>query len=598
MLDGFEDILSDDTFDEYPVDAKTFVESNEFLGFPPLSSKQMLLLEAMTQIYRPETLYEVYDEDYADWLASLDVREIIGMLGKGSGKNHTTIIAVCYVVYKLLCLRDPAAYYGKPPGDAIHILNVAVNAKQAENTFFRPLVERIKTIRWFDNKFTDKRGEIRFIKNVTAYSGHSEREAWEGYNLIMVVLDEIAAFLTEQEASTSNQRANTAQALYNMYEASVTSRFPDCGKLILLSFPRFASDFINSRYEEVALEKAVQWYEHEFVINKKLPEGTPGNKFTVKWFEEEITAYREDRVLAMRAPSFRVNPRRKIEDYKKGLMSNPIDTLSRFFCNPPEAVDSFFRDKQKVEAAFKDLRAPFYENWEFTEQFKPQDGVNYYMHVDLAQKSDRAAIAIAHVEDWVEVGSDTYKTVEPIIKVDAVRWWTPSPQNPVNFSDVKDFIFAVQRRGFNVQVVSFDRWAGSAALQVELESAGMNVEKLSVDRRVYNDLQLLIYEQRLDGYNVPLLVEELLGLRVNDKGKVDHTYSGSNDLADALAGAAHLAASNEEKPRDMEIGVHDLDDSLVGDVKPDKPKPKRKQVEQEKEMPADVKDFLSSMEII
>lgn len=593
------DVFEDDIFEEIPVDAKTFVESPKWLNFPPLSDKQMLLLEAMTQIYYPETLYEIYDKDYADYLAALDVKEIVGMLGKGSGKNHTTIIAVCYVVYKLLCLRDPASYYGKPPGDSIHLLNVATNAKQAEQTFFRPLVDRVKKISWFDNKYTTKQGEIRFDKNITAYSGHSEREAWEGYNLILVVLDEIAAFLTEQEATGNNQRANTAQALYDMYDASVTSRFPDCGKLILLSFPRFASDFINSRYEKVAMEKAVQWYEHEFIVNKKLPEGTPGNTFKVKWFEEEITAYREDRVLAMRAPSFRVNPRRKIEDYKKGLMANPIDTLSRFFCNPPEAVDSFFRDKAKVSAAFKSMRAPFYENWEFTEQFKPDPKINYYMHVDLAQKSDRAAIAIAHVDDWVEVGSDTYKTVEPIIKVDAVRWWTPSARNPVNFADVKDFIFAVQRKGFNIQVISFDRWAGSAALQVELESAGMNVEKLSVDRKVYNDLQLLIYEQRLDGYNIPLLEEELLGLRVNDKGKVDHTYSGSNDLADAVAGAAHLAASNEEKPRDVEIRIHELDDSLINDTRSERPKTKKRgEIEEPKEMPEELRSWIEAMEVI
>jgi hypothetical protein len=601
LFSELEDILSDDIFEEIPVDAKTFVESPEYLGFPPLSDRQYLLLEGMTQIYRKETLYEVYDKEYADYLSKFDIREVIGMLGKGSGKNHTTIIAVCRVVYLLLCLRDPAAYYGKPPGDSIHILNVAVNAKQAQNTFFKPLLARIKMIRWFDGKYESKQGEISFDKNITAYSGHSEREAWEGYNLIMVVLDEIAAFLTEAEASSRSSRSATAQGLYDMYEASVTSRFPDVGKLILLSFPRFASDFISHRYEQVSLEKAVQWYEHEFVVNEDLPLETPGNKFTIKWFEEEITTYREDRVMAMRSPSFRVNPSRKIEDYKKGLMTNPVDTLSRFFCNPPESVDSFFRDREKLEYAFKDMKAPFFENWEFTEQLKPRSDVNYYMHVDLAQKNDRAAIAMTHVEEWVEVGSGSYKTIEPIVKLDALRWWTPSPQNPVNFKDVKEYIFAVQRRGFNIQVISFDRWAGSAALQVELEAAGMNVEVLSADRKVYNDLQLLIYEQRLKAYNIPLLIEELMGLRVTDKGKVDHTYSGSNDLADALAGAVHLSAANEQPPRDIEIQVHNLDESLIHSVEAERPEPKKRKTIEESNtvaMPVDLSDWLDSLESI
>ena len=40
-------------------------------------------------------------------------------------------------MYKLLCLKDPAVYFGKPPGDAIDIINVAVNAQQAKNVFFK-----------------------------------------------------------------------------------------------------------------------------------------------------------------------------------------------------------------------------------------------------------------------------------------------------------------------------------------------------------------------------------------------------------------------------------------------------------------------------
>ncbi len=33
----------------------------------------------------------------------------------------------------LVCLKDPARYFGKPAGDAIDIINVAINAQQAKN---------------------------------------------------------------------------------------------------------------------------------------------------------------------------------------------------------------------------------------------------------------------------------------------------------------------------------------------------------------------------------------------------------------------------------------------------------------------------------
>jgi hypothetical protein len=39
-----------------PVDAKTFVESPDYLGQPPLSDIQYDIVEAMSQIYRKEDL--------------------------------------------------------------------------------------------------------------------------------------------------------------------------------------------------------------------------------------------------------------------------------------------------------------------------------------------------------------------------------------------------------------------------------------------------------------------------------------------------------------------------------------------------------------
>jgi len=50
---------------------------------------------------------------------------------------------------------------------------------------------------------------------------------------MVVVLDEISGFALE--STTGHDQAKTAQSIYDMYRASVSSRFPDFGKLILLS---------------------------------------------------------------------------------------------------------------------------------------------------------------------------------------------------------------------------------------------------------------------------------------------------------------------------------------------------------------------------
>jgi hypothetical protein len=52
MFSDFFEALKNENFEEVPVDAKTFVEGEDFLGQPPLSDIQYDIVEAMSQIYR------------------------------------------------------------------------------------------------------------------------------------------------------------------------------------------------------------------------------------------------------------------------------------------------------------------------------------------------------------------------------------------------------------------------------------------------------------------------------------------------------------------------------------------------------------------
>ena len=138
MFNDFLEALQDNNFEEIPVDAKTFVESVDYLGQPPLSDRQYDIVEAMSQIYKKEDLLNIMgDVEGARYYAKYTKNEVILQLGKGSGKDFTSTVACAYIVYKLLCLKDPARYFGKPSGDAIDIINIAINAQQAKNVFFK-----------------------------------------------------------------------------------------------------------------------------------------------------------------------------------------------------------------------------------------------------------------------------------------------------------------------------------------------------------------------------------------------------------------------------------------------------------------------------
>ena len=188
MFNEFFEVLKNNNFDEIPVDAKTFVESPEYLGQPPLSDVQYDIVEAMSQIYKLEDLIEIMgDTEGRRYYKKYTKNEVILQLGKGSGKDFTSTVACAYIVYKLLCLKDPARYFGKPSGDAIDIINVAINAQQAKNVFFKGFKTKIERSPWFAGKYDAKVDYIEFDKSITVYSGHSERESHEGLNLLMAL---------------------------------------------------------------------------------------------------------------------------------------------------------------------------------------------------------------------------------------------------------------------------------------------------------------------------------------------------------------------------------------------------------------------------
>src|SRR6476620_624634 len=171
---------SNEDFEEEPVKIEEFVQSDKYLGLPPLSEYQYQLVKALTQIYRYDTLVTLYGEKYAAERWRQTYNEIIMQLGKGSGKDYCSTIGVAYIVYLLLCLRDPAPYFGKSSGNNIDIINIAINADQAQRVFFENFKELIEKCDWFNGKYDPTQNAMKFIKNINVYSGHSEREAFEG----------------------------------------------------------------------------------------------------------------------------------------------------------------------------------------------------------------------------------------------------------------------------------------------------------------------------------------------------------------------------------------------------------------------------------
>jgi hypothetical protein len=591
MFNDFLEVLKENHFVETPVDVKTFVQSPDYLGQPLLSDIQYEIVEAMSQIYRKEDLIEIMgDVEGSRHFAKYTKNELILQLGKGSGKDFISTVACAYVVYKLLCLKDPATYYGKPAGDAIDIINVAVNAQQAKNVFFKGFKTKIEKSPWFAGKYNAKADSVEFDKAITVYSGHSERESHEGLNLLMAVLDEISGFVSE--VASGNEQGKTADNIYKAFRGSVDSRFPDLGKVVLLSFPRYQGDFISQRYESVIADKETIERTHTFIMNEDLPHTDPGNQFQISWDEDNILQYKIPRVYAFKRPTWEVNPTRKIEDFKLAFYTDLGDAMMRFACMPTYSSDAFFKQIDKVEKCMN-TRNPVDSFRRFDETFVPDPEKTYYIHADLAQKHDKCAVAIAHVDKWVNIQViKDYEQVAPIVVVDAVAWWEPRAEGPVNLSEVKQWIMNLRRQGFNIGMVSFDRWQ-SFDIQNELQAVGIRTETVSVAKKHYEDLAMMIYEERVSIPRIPILLEEMSELKIMKGNRVDHPRKKSKDLADAVTGAVFGAISHTPKNNNTEIEVHTWSTSARLAEKD------RGVVELDnRKMPDDVRDFLDGFNLI
>jgi len=515
----FDRLLKQEELEEEPVSIQTFVQDKKYLGLPPLSQIQLEIVRHSTQIFKESTLHKLMgEEEGSAYYQKYTDNEVICMLGKGSGKDHCARISIAYTAYLMHCLRDPLNYYGKATGVYIDLLNLAVNAQQAQRVFFEPLKNLLLSSPFFNEVgFEPRVSEIFFFSRpVRCFSGHSESEGWEGYEVMTVILDEIAAFKTDAELKGETRSKGSASAIYNMSKLSVMSRFPEVGKVILLSFPRYKGDFIETRFTDA---------------NEK----------------------NEPKTWTIKAATWEVNPTIERHQLESEYIRNPIEARMRFECEPPNMIDAYFRDPDLVRKAFHYADDPVSEeDGTFKPWFNNKDGKTRFIHVDLALKRDRAALCMVSSTGFKEIQTSMGVENLPVVNVDLVYSWEASVGNEINFAAVRQMIVDLCRK-FQVGLVTFDRWQSVEMIQ-SLRAQGINADFHSVKKSDYDTLLTAIYDTRIRGYWNELLVEEeLLKLKLYGNNKIDHPSKGSKDLADALAGAVAGCIKNIGMDQEIDI---------------------------------------------
>ena len=511
----------------------------------------------------------------------------------GLGKSTIATVGLAYVLHRLLCLKDPAAYYKLTRGSKVAIAIFNISLDQGFGVGFSKLQSMLMKSPWFL-----EHGTVSGLKNQTYYPG-KDIEILVGSKMEHFLgRDIFAGFLDEMEfAPGSNPKMEQSKImkLYTTIKRRMESRYMKLGKLpgilFLVSSKKSESDFLEQYLkknkdkdylyvvdEPIWVVKADQSrysgkYFHVAVGNKYL-------KSKILTDDEDPAPYRANGQEVIAVP---VEHREAFElDINSALMDIAGKALS-------SSLKYIYYDKLKL--CYRDyLKNPFtmdelvlgFDDDSRIQDFLVMERLSrldrskpHFIHWDASKSGDATGLAMATIAGHRDVkkliAGEVYQAEDIVHKVVFAINIRPDPGSEIPFYKIRNFIYYLKfELGYNIVSVTCDSYQSVDTLQ-QMSLRGFNTKTLSMDRsRVpYDTLKNAINEGRLIMPYIPHLEKELLELE-DDKmvGKIDHPLDGSKDTADAVAGAVFrsldykelLAAQNAQK--DAETLIHVNDGSL------------------------------------
>jgi hypothetical protein len=468
-----------------------FIESNDLLGIK-MFPMQRLIIKCFYGLDLNEderkVLARLEKEGRTTYKGQKRYRELVVNAGMKGGKTPLAGFINCWEEYELFKLGDPAKHYGFLPGKEIYILNVAVNADQAQMTIFAEIKARIHYSNYYRlHRPTDStETQYKFSNNVIIRSGHSNSSSLVGKTAKVVDFDELARFIDK------GGKYSAERVYYSLIRS--VEPFKEDGKIVDISSPMFQEDMICRLYNS----------------------------------SKEI-----NNMLGFWLPTWEMNPGLPFESelMQSELKKNPEAFWRDFGAQPSASSEAYYKVPEKIDQCILNStkESPVDSSGRLKQWFKGDRERRYVMHADPSVRNDAYGLALGHLE-----GS---KTV-----IDLATRFVPPEGYEIDLNEVKAFILEIIKRGFRIKIFSYDTWQAAHITQ-ELERRGVKVKNKYVLKTEHDYLKELIYSGKLIISKNEVLVRELKQLELIHGGKVDHSPNGSKDIADAVAGTAYTLMS-------------------------------------------------------
>jgi len=473
-----------------------------------------------------DTYKKVKEEGDKIWqgLMSGELTEAVLLWGSGAGKSFGAAIITLQYVHYLLCMKNPHKYFGITDDKPIAVVNMGPTGRQAKDVIFASLKRFVGESPFFKEYEPDILAtEIRFHKkNITLYCGNSQETMPLGMNIIFGNLDEAAWFLDTNDKSI-------AANIYGVMKNRITSRFGTRGFLMIVSTPRYWDDFITRLYRNSRELKYV------YASQYKTWEVKDREKMSSETFEFVVARDRNGKPTEI----WKDIPM----DFKEAADRNPERFMRDFGAVPSLVLEAFDKDADIIVRQATDRDAPIDEIGRLADWFKCVDDKQRYIHIDLGLKKDFCGFCMGHNAGNIQIGEESL----PVIYIDLVYGFKPPPGGEIQFSDVRQLVYDLQDRGFEIAKLSLDQWQSISLIQT-FQERGIEAEVQSVDRNVkaYETFKEALHQKRFDCYAYKPLHKEYKRLELVRGKKIDHPAGGSKDITDSVAGTCYLISEAHE----------------------------------------------------
>lgn len=535
-------------YEEIPVTIDQFLEDDRYLGLVYNQGK-------LIYPFWRQTLRKIFHEN-AD-----NAFEIIFTGCIGSGKTTIATIGMLYLIYRTMCLRDPQKFYGLAANSPIAFACMNLTLELANSGMYTTIVEAMKMSPWFQER-VDIRGKydysVQLPKNLQLTCA-SQTQHTIGKNILGSILDEL------NFSNAPKGSKNSVIDMYNNIRRRLESRFLKQGRipgfLFMVSSKNNELSFLEQYIDTIRGNKTALIID-KAIYEIKPPETYMGPRFSVavgdKTKASRILDDSEDAEMLrsmgykiIHVPiEYRTAFEQDINEALKDIAGESSVTTNKLIPYAGKIESTINHNRRSpfmVDEIILDLNSPD-EIKDFLDDIrilKNDIHIPRFLHCDLGLKNDRTGLSMVHSDTQTSVERYTMDgKILSLIEQHYVQDFSigikASAGSEVPIYKIRNFIlWLATSLGLHIQLVSFDGYQSSDSLQL-LKIAGIDTKLVSVDRTVdpYMNLKACILENRLELYNYPLLTRELYDIEYDPRlNKVDHTLTGSKDIADSLCAA-------------------------------------------------------------